>query len=279
MEPNRWRDFIAILTDSVETKRVSMERIDDAVRRIVTVKCEAGLFEKGPVDKKLLQTVGSETHRSLARRAVRQSIVLLKNEGALLPFRPSMRLVVAGAGATSLTRQAGGWTVGWQGAENKPFLGTTLFDAMKNQASDPELVTLSPTGEALTGESGKPDAAVLVMSENAYAEGRGDSATLDPSAEDIAALDKLVARGIPTVVVVYSGRPIMIEPHLGKARAWLAAWLPGSAGEGVADVLYGAYHPTGKLSHTWPRKISDIPLNLGDAKYDPLFRHGYGITF
>jgi beta-glucosidase len=281
MQPYNWKDFIATLTKIVESRRIPMARIDDAVRRIVTVKCEAGLFEKGRVDRRLIEEVGSLRHRTIAEQAVRQSLVVLKNEGNLLPLDTTTNVVVAGVGAQSLTRQAGGWTVGWQGADDKPFLGTTLLDAMKEWQPSPGrgVVSLSVTGEALPGEAKKPDAAVLVMSEPAYAEGRGDSETLEPSAEDVRALDTLAGRGLPIVVVILSGRPLIIEPHLEKARAWVAAWLPGSAGEGVARILYGGEAPTGKLSHSWPRRIADVPVNVGDAHYDPLFPYGHGLTY
>ena len=199
----------------------------------------------------------------------RKTLVLLKNDGGLLPRRKSLRLEVAGLGAQSLTRQAGGWTVGWQGAEDKPFPGTTIFDALRAASTDPTLVVSNETGEAKPGGQA-PHAAVLVMSEPAYAEGKGDSETIAPSAEDVKALDALAARRVPTIVVILSGRPLIIEPHLAKAAAWVAAWLPGSAGEGVADVLYGDVPPA-ESSRTRGLDVTDLPLNVGDAKYDPLF--------
>ena len=280
MQPYNWKDFIETLTKAVEGGRVPMARIDDAVRRIVTVKCEAGLFERGPVDRASLPVVGSAEHRRAAKDAVERSLVLLKNDGRLVPLAAKANVVVAGVGATSLTRQAGGWTVEWQGAEDKPFFGTTIFDAMQALATERRegSVTLEVTGKARDGETKKPDVAVLVMSEPPYAEGRGDSETIAPSAEDLAALDALSARGLPVVVVILSGRPLIIEPHLAKARAWIAAWLPGSAGEGVVSVLYGLTEPGGKLSHSWPRRVTDLPLNAGDRRYDPLFSHGHGLS-
>lgn len=279
MQPYSWKNFVTTLRDVVKAGRVPTARIDDAVSRILTVKCDAGLFEKGPVDRKHLGLVGSREHRELARRAAGKTLVLLKNDGALLPLAKSARIVVAGVGAQSLTRQAGGWTVGWQGAEDKPFPGTTIFDALRAAAEDPSLVTASPTGVPLPSETAKPDVALFVMSEPAYAEGKGDSATIAPSDDDVKALDALASRGLPTVVVVLSGRPIVITPHLAKAAAWVAAWLPGSAGEGVADVVYGDVPPTAKLSHSWPRRVEDLPLNVGDAKYDPLFPFGHGLSY
>jgi beta-glucosidase len=279
MEPYDWKSFIQTLTDLAEAGRVPQARIDDAVGRILTVKCEAGLFEKGPVDRSALASIASSEHRALARRAVAKTLVLLKNEGGVLPLKKSARVVVAGFGASSLTRQAGGWTVGWQGAEEKPFYGTTVLEGLESAASDRTLVRTSEQGTKPLPDAGKPDIALLVMSEPAYAEGKGDSETIEPPAEDLKALDTLQSLGVPIVVVILSGRPIVIEQHLGKAAAWVAAWLPGSAGEGVADVLYGDVPPTGKLSHSWPRRVADLPLNVGDPKYDPLFPFGHGLTY
>jgi beta-glucosidase len=278
MEPFKWKDFMARLTKVVESGQVPMARIDDAVRRIVTVKCEAGLFEKGRVDPKLTNAVGSHVHRDIAARAVADSLVLLKNDGDLLPLNKRARILVTGTGAESLERQAGGWTVGWQGAENRTFPGITIFEGIQARSCYPKRVTLSPTGEIDPADP--PKVAVLVMSEPAYAEGRGDSDSLGLPASDLALLEMFSRRGLPTVVVLLSGRPLIIEPYLGMAQAWLAAWLPGSeAGAGIGATLIGQALPSGKLSHSWPRKVSDLPLNVGDAHYDPLFPYGHGLTF
>jgi beta-glucosidase len=276
MEPYHWKDFIGHLQKAVETKQVPLSRIDDAVRRIVTVKCESGLFEKGPVDRSLMARVASPEHRRLAFDAALKTAVLLKNDGDILPLAEKARVVVAGVGARSLTRQAGGWTVEWQGAEDKPFVGETVFDGIARIGGD--AVSFSATGAVAPGAA-KPDVGVLVMSEPAYAEGRGDSETIEPSKEDLAALDALVAQKLRVIVVVLSGRPLIIEPHLGKAQAWLAAWLPGSEGHALSHILYGRHPPTGKLSHSWPRRVSDLPVNVGDTRYDPLFPYGHGLTF
>jgi beta-glucosidase len=271
---HEWKPFIETLTDVVQRGRVPESRIDDAVTRILTVKCESGLFEKAPTDRRELTQVGSAPHRALARRAVRQSLVLLKNEGGLLPLKKSSKIVVAGSGANSLTRQAGGWTLQWQGANDQPFPGTTLLEALRNQADAPELIRFDEHGKTEGG-----DIALLVMSEPPYAEMKGDTDKLSPTAEDLRALDALHQRKLPIVVVLLSGRPLIIEAELVKAQAWLAAWLPGSAGEGVIDVLYGDHAPTGKLSHSWPRALAGVPLNVGDPNYDPLFAVGHGLTY
>jgi beta-glucosidase len=210
----------------------------------------------------------------LARRAVQQSLVLLRND-RVLPISKSARIVVAGAGADSLTLQAGGWTVRWQGAEDEPFVGTTLLAAIRAAVSDPAQVTYSRFADQIEGA----DVAILVMSELSYAEWFGDSFMLEPLYSDRIALDKLQASRLPVVVVLLTGRPLVIEPLLDKASAWVVAWLPGSAGEGVADVLFGDYTPTGTLAHSWPRSIDDVPINVGDTPYDPLFPYGFGLTY
>jgi beta-glucosidase len=275
MEPDQFERFIESLTQSVESGKVSMSRIDDAVERILLVKCEAGLFEKPPVDRSLLAKVGSKEHLELARRAVRESAVLLKNEKNILPLSKSARIVVSGSGARSMARQAGGWTIGWQGAENKPVLGTTLFDALRAGASDPARVILDESAIS----NAAADVAVLVTSEAPYAEGMGDSADLALPASDLKQLDALRARKLPVVVVLFSGRPLVLGAALDRASAVLAAFLPGSAGEGIADILYGDYAPTGKLSHSWPRRLEDVPINQGASPYDPLFPLGFGLSY
>lgn len=273
MEADRFRDFIKTLTAAVEAGEVPMERIDDAVTRILTVKCEMGLFEKGPVDRSLTEQVGSAAHREVARRAVRQSLVLLKNEGDVLPLSKETSIVVAGSGADSLAHQAGGWTVGWQGAEDTAFPGTTVLGGLREVVSDPARITFSADGS----EVGAAEVAVLVAAEAPYAEWYGDSADLALSGADVRALKNLAASGLPTVVVLLSGRPLIIEPHLSQAAAWIAAWLPGSEGGGVADVLFGDHAPSGKLPHAWPREVADLPLIQRER--EPLFPYGFGLGY
>jgi beta-glucosidase len=224
-----------------------------------------------------VKRVASPEHRSRAFDAALKTAVLLKNEGGILPLATSARVVVAGVGARSLTRQAGGWTVGWQGADDKPFVGETVLDGLARIGGD--AVRYVATGAADPSAAKPPEVGVLVISEPAYAEGKGDSETLEPSKEDLAALDALVARKLRVVVVILSGRPLIIEPHLAKAQAWLAAFLPGSEAHALSHIVYGKYAPTGKLSHSWPRRITDLPLNVGDQPYDPLFPYGHGLTF
>lgn len=272
--PNDWREFLDTLGKAVAKGDVSMARIDDAVTRVLGVKCEAGLFDKAPTDRKLTALVGSAEHHALARRAARASMVLLQNEGALLPLSKTARVVVMGTGADSLTRQAGGWTIAWQGAADKPFPGTTVVQGIRALLGDPARTICRKSGEIIDPRSA--DVAVLVASEPPYAEWFGDSRDLALPAADLASLDALARAKVPTVVVLLTGRPVIIEPHLGKARAWLAAWLPGSEGGAVADVLFGDAPPTGKLAHAWPRRIEDLPARTDEPLKNPLFPFGHG---
>jgi beta-glucosidase len=270
-----FREFLAALERAVRSGRVTQARVDDAVRRVLTVKCEAGLWRRsGKADPRLTAQVGSPAHHALARRAVRATLVLLKNEGDLLPLSKSARILVAGSGAESAARQSGGWTMSWQ-KPDRPFVATTVAAGLRQVASDGTRVRFSPDGSFTE----RPDVAILVASEPTYAEWLGDSRDIALPPDDVAALDRLHQAGLPIVVVLLSGRPLIIEPHLSKARAWVAAWLPGSEGGGVADVLFGDSPPTGKLSRAWPRRVEDIPVNVAAEIENPLFPFGYGLTY
>jgi beta-glucosidase len=275
--PGDWREFLDTLSNAVAKGDVTMARVDDAVTRILGVKCEAGLFDKAPTDRKLTALVGSAEHHALARKAARASMVLLRNEGALLPLQKTARVVVMGSGADSLTRQAGGWTLAWQGAADKPFPGTTVLQGIRAALGDPARTIHRKTGELIDPRSA--DVAVLVASEPPYAEWFGDSRDLALPAADLAALDALARVKLPTVVVLLTGRPVIVEPHLGKARAWLAAWLPGSEGGAVADVLFGDAPPTGKLAHAWLRRVEDLPARTNEPLAHPLFPFGHGLGY
>ena len=285
--PADWHEFLDTLAKAVAKGDVTQARVDDAVTRVLGVKCEAGLFDKGDADRKLTALVGSAEHHALARRAARASLVLLQNEGQLLPLSKASRVLVAGSGADSLARQAGGWTVAWQGAENKPFPGTTILRGIRAALGDPARVTVLAPGAELphgpsasaSGSAGVADVAVLVASEPPYAEWFGDSRDLALPAADLATLDALARAKLPTVVVLLTGRPVVIAPHLGKARAWVAAWLPGSEGGAIADVLFGDFAPTGKLARAWPRRVEDLPLHVNEPIASPLFPFGHGLGY
>jgi beta-glucosidase len=276
MVPDDYRTFIDTLRTLVEEGRVPMTRIDDAVRRILTQKVEAHLFEQPFADRSLLAEVGSAEHRELARRAVRQSLVLLQNEGGVLPLSRDLPWVhVAGRNADDIGAQCGGWTITWQGSRGETTTGTTILEAVRATVAAGTRVTYSRDGRGAAGAS----VGIVVVGEDPYAEGFGDRRDLSLAPEDLAAIAEVSGAGVPTVVVLLSGRPMIIDPALAQADAFVAAWLPGTEGAGVADVLFGDVAPTGRLSRSWPRDMRQVPVNLGDAGYDPLFPYGYGLTY
>jgi beta-glucosidase len=279
MVPIRFKELYGHLKDLAEKGEVPMSRIDDAVLRILRVKYAMGLFDPGwsPVaDRSLQKSFGSAEHRAVARRAVRQSLVLLKNDKKALPLsKTATRIHVAGKSADDIGNQCGGWTVSWQG-ESGPVTpgGTTILAAMRAAAGEGR-ITYSKDGSGAAGA----DAGVVVVGETPYAEYKGDRDDLSLAQEDRDAIANVKKAGIPVVVVVVSGRPLILGEAVDMADALVAAWLPGTEGQGVADVLFGDYKPTGKLSFTWPRSMAQIPINVGDARYDPLFAYGVGLTY
>ncbi len=276
MVPDNYVQFISTLRDLVLKDRVPMSRIDEAVRRIMRVKRQAGLYEHPHADPALLAQVGSVDHRAVARDAVRQSLVLLKNDGHLLPLSKRLgRLAVAGKNADDIGAQCGGWTITWQGSNGPITDGTSIRQGIQAAVSAGTRVTYSRDGSSVAGA----DAAIVVVGESPYAESLGDRANLALDDEDVAVIDRVARTGVPTVVVLISGRPMILGRALDWVDAFVAAWLPGTEGRGVADVLFGDYAPTGKLSHTWPRSMSQIPINWGDVPYEPLFAYGYGLTY
>ena len=272
MVPNDYAEFIDDLTAAVDGGDVPMARIDDAVRRILTIKLRMGLFEHPLTDRSLAGLVGSAEHRALAREAVGKSLVLLQNSGAL-PLRKSQKVFVTGSNADDLGNQAGGWTMTWQGASGDTYPGTTILAGLQDALGG------TVTHGAATDIDGSYDVAVAVVGETPYAEYKGDRPDgVVLSKEDTATLDALHASGVPTVLVVVSGRPMDISAQVPWVNAVVAAWLPGSEGAGVADVLTGAVAPTGTLPVTWPRTSTDEPINDGDGK-PALFRLGAGLTY
>ena len=279
MLPNGHQAFFNNLKQLVQDGNVPASRIDDAVTRILRVKCAMGLLDKSRsplADRNLWKDFGSAQHREVARRAVRESLVLLKNERKSLPLSKQARIHVAGKSADNIGNQCGGWTVQWQGQSgNVTTGGTTILAAIKKAVSSGTQVTFSNDGTGAEGAT----VGVVVIGERPYAEGNGDNGDLALDAADIAAVDNMKKAGIPVVVILVSGRPMIVNDVLAKADAFIAAWLPGTEGQGVADVLFGDYKPTGKLSFTWPRSVEQLPINVGDKTYDPLFPFGYGLTY
>lgn len=282
MAPDSWKGLFDATLKDVEQGRIAMSRIDDAVRRILRVKFKLGLFDGPNSFAGRNDVIGSPAHRAIARQAVRESLVLLKNEG-VLPIKRDAHILVAGEAADQIARQSGGWTLSWQGDgnTNADFPGATsiyagLAAALKAGGGT---ATLSPDGQFKQ----KPDLAVVVFGEQPYAEMRGDVRTLEFEPGDKQALlllKKLKSEGIPVVSVFLSGRPLWTNPELNQSDAFVAAWFPGSQGEGVADVLVGGEIDfRGTLSFSWPRTAGQFTLNPGEVDYAPLFPLGYGLTY
>jgi beta-glucosidase len=281
MEPNAYQSFETTLLSEVKAGRVPMSRIDDAVSRILTKKFELGLFEHPFTDRTDLGKIGSSAHRAVARRAVAESQVLLKNDRSALPLSSHDDVYVAGSNADNIGNQAGGWTLSWQGSSANKIPGTTILGGIRDAVARGSNVTYSQDASAPIHRS---DVGVVVVGETPYAEGVGDVGgpghqTMQLSSADKAAVDKVCAAAKKCVVVVVSGRPLILDPaQLGKIDGLVAAWLPGSEGEGVADTLFGSRPYGGKLPVTWPRTLAQEPINVGDANYDPLYPFGFGLT-
>ncbi len=292
MVPQDWKAFFENTVQQVRNGEIDEARIDDAVQRILRVKLRAGLFAKGRPSTRPLagdaSVVGAASHRRLARQAVRQSLVLLKNVGGILPLRRDLAVLVAGPGANNVSMQSGGWSVTWQGTEtdNADFPGaTSIFAGIQRVVS-------AGGGRAILSENGsfaeRPDVAIVVFGESPYAEGQGDLESLSFSAEQpegLRLLRRLQEQEIPVVSVFLSGRPRWVNPELNASTAFVAAWLPGSEGSGIADVLFRNndgevnHDFTGKLSFSWPRDPSQTSLNRNDPVYEPLFPYGFGLTY
>jgi beta-glucosidase len=275
MVPDDYMQFITVLTSLVKEGKVSEARIDEAVKKILTVKFQLGLFESPLADTSLVEKIGSEEHREVAREAVRKSLVLLKNNGILPLSKDMSHIHVAGKMSKDIGSQCGGWTITWQGLTGKITKGTTIYEAIKKSVSSETKVSYSRNGSRAKGA----DVAVVVVGEEPYAEFQGDSETLALSARAKNTIAKAKQTGVPVVVVLISGRPLIITEEIEQVDAFIAAWLPGTEGQGVADVLFGDYAPTGKLPYTWPKSVDQVPINVGDGKEDPLFPYGFGLSY
>ena len=270
-----FQNFISLLTESIKEGSISEARINDAVARILKIKFEMGLFENPFTDRSLLSKVGSKEHRAIARDAVKQSLVVLKNNGVLPISKDLGQIHVAGKNADDLGNQCGGWTITWQGESGPLTKGTTIYEAIQVAVSSFTNVTYSKDGSGAKGAS----VGIVVVGETPYSEMMGDKESLQLDKKDLKAIENVRNAGVPVVVVVVSGRPLIIEDEVEKWDGLVAAWLPGSEGKGVTDVLFGDYNPTGRLSVSWPRNMDQIPINFGDETYDPLFEYGYGLSY
>ena len=284
MVPTRYQLFIKELLKAAEAGEVHSARIDDAVRRILRVKLALGLFENPLPAIGNAAIIRSAAHLELARAAVRQSLVLLKNDNAALPLAHNTPVIfVAGKAADNLGMQSGGWTLEWQGMDGNGIPGTTILDGLRAAAGSAAQVDFNRNGKFdnrldANGQLLVADAAIVVLGEAPYAEGLGDSATLSLPESDV--LERVRSRARKIIVVVISGRPLVLTAQLGQMDALVAAWLPGSEGAGIADVLFGDFPFTGKLPFSWPRSVAQLPFAAGASTgcAAPLFAFGYGLT-
>ncbi|KAM1116359.1 hypothetical protein TB2_006762 [Malus domestica] len=283
MVPFNHTEFIDIVTTHVNNKLIPMSRIDDAVKRILRVKFVMGLFENPLADQSFVDKLGSQTHRDLAREAVRKSLVLLKNgENADSPVLPlskkAKKILVAGTHANNLGYQCGGWSLTWQGLTgNNNTAGTTILSAITAAVDPSTEIMFSENPDADFVKSNNFSYAIVAVGEPPYAETNGDSLNLTIAEPGPSTITN-VCGGVKCVVIVVSGRPVVIEPYVSSIDALVAAWLPGTEGQGVSDVLFGDYGFTGKLPRTWFKTVDQLPMNVGDAHYDPLFPFGFGLT-
>jgi beta-glucosidase len=276
MVPFEYKKAIAALLGGVKNGSIKAARIDDAVSRILTKKFELGLFENPMPDTSSLGEIGSKEHRAVARRAVQESLVLLKNNANMLPLKKSIKILVTGSHANDIGLQSGGWTKTWQGEAGNITPGTTLLEGLRKVAPNAKINFVdSPKSKDLANPY---DVGVVIVGERPYAESTGDSSDLElsPTAE---ASVKSVCKAMKCIVILVTGRPVQITSWVSGAQAIVAAWLPGTEGAGVADVLFGDAKFTGKLPMTWFRSVNQLPINVGDKTYDPLFPYGFGLTY
>lgn len=290
MAPDSWRELHANLLAQVRSGEIPMARLDEAVSRILRVKVRAGLLDAPAPSRRRYAgefgRLGSAEHRAVAREAVRRSLVLLKNDGGVLPISGRSRVLVAGTAADSIGQQTGGWTLNWQGENND----NSVFPNARSILGGIQDAVAQFGGEVVYSPDGsyerRPDVAIVVFGEQPYAEFVGDRSHLDfESEQGLQLLRRLKEDGIPTVAVFLSGRPMWINPELNASDAFVAAWLPGSEGGGIADVLIGdaegrpRHDFEGRLSFSWPARPDQTSLNAGGENYAPLFALGYGASY
>ncbi len=277
MVPYNAKRFIDTLTKAVEEGDVPMERIDDAVRQILTIKMEMGLFEQPFSQPELLAEVGSDAHRAIAREAVAKSVVLLKNDNGLLPLDKDIpQLFISGGAANDIGTQSGGWTIEWQGKKGAITPGTTILEGIQNAVGAGTQIEYSKSGK-FTGDTSAADSlCIAIVGETPYAEGMGDSKSLKLPGNELRVLRNMEEGCSNLLVILISGRPLIISDSIDNWDALLSAWLPGSEGAGVADVLFGDLPFTGTLPYTWPTSVEQLPV--GSSAEAPLFPFGFGLT-
>ena len=267
-----YEKFMRLFKESIEDGSIPISRVDDAVKRILLIKKQSGLFDRPFSDQQLLSHIGSQKHREIAREAVRKSLVLLKNDDDLLPLpKNGKTIIVAGRGADNIGMQSGGWTISWQGEMENKTEGTSVLEAIKSAVDPSVSVQYSKDGRNVEG-----DVAVVVIGEEPYAEMEGDREDLSLNKKDLDVIKHLKSKNIPVVVILFSGRPMIITNEIDQWDSLLAAWLPGTEGLGISDVLFGDYSPTGKLSFSWPKSVDQLPISKTD---DYLFDFGDGLSY
>lgn len=286
MVPYDYKKFIATLSKAVQQGDVAESRIDDAVSRILLVKSMLGLFDRPFAQRTFLPQVGSESHRQLARQAVSESLVLLKNDHQTLPFDKNIKeILVSGRGADNLGIQCGGWTIEWMGIDGNHIPGTTILQGLKNTVSPDTRIFYSPTGQFDSDVKGEwnstlADIGIVVVGETPYAEGVGDCEDLNLTENDVKLIYQMRSKCQRLVAILISGRPVIITDQLSLIDAFVCAWLPGQEGEGIADVLFGDKEFKGRLPYTWPKRMNQLPFNFEDLPTGdeaPLFPYGYGL--
>jgi beta-glucosidase len=281
---NSWKDGLPEIIRLVKNGEVPMSRIDDAVTRILRMKLRLGLFDKPLSSAACEAAMGSQEHRDIARQAVRESLVLLKNDDGLLPLDKNSRVIVVGPHADNVAYQSGGWTKKWQGAHDDLYGNaarridgaTSIIDGIRNVIGEDNVIDAG-----ISGLSDDAEIAIIVVGEMPYAEGIGDrqAEELVLSEEQRELITAYHDVGKKVVTVLISGRPLLVNEQLEQSAAFVAAWLPGSEGQGIAEVLFGDYGFGGKLGFSWPRDAAQIPINVGDPDYDPLFEYGFGLSY
>jgi beta-glucosidase len=277
MAPYDYGRFIKTMVEAVEAGDIPMARVDDAVRRILRVKFALNLFEQPYSDPMLLSTVGSTEHRAVAQEAVAKSLVLLKNEGSVFPISKDVPyLYIGGSAYDDIGIQSGGWTITWQGDSGDITPGTTILEAIQNTVSPETQLIINQGGQFPATDEAQPSLCLAVVGELPYAEGVGDREMPDISLADKRALNRMEESCDQLAVIMISGRPLIISDRIDKWDALVAAWLPGTEGQGVADVIFGDVPFTGKLSFTWPVNKEQLPIGSGEG--DPLFPFGFGLS-
>ena len=277
MVPNDYKTFISTLDSEIKAGHIPISRINDAVTHILTAKFAAGLLKQPYANRSYISTVGSAAHRQLSRQAERESLVLLKNKGVLpLSKTGSYTLVVGGDHADNLGYQLGGWSITWQGESGTTTTGTTLWQAMQH-AGLSSSVKLNFVGTNTQGHY-RGDVGIVAVGETPYAEDKGDSATLALSSTDATEVSDVCSRVTKCIVLLFSGRPLIINTQLNQSSAFVAAWIGSTEGEGITDVLFGDARFQGKLTYTWPKSVTQEPCNHNNGCTGALFPYGYGIT-